>query len=330
MRTIGLAFLAGAAVACAHGASPYDVGFRGPGRLLLVFEEEAGRLLVVHDAKGVHHVAADGPRDARWVGSQRLLIVSEIPPREEYGLPGTRVAAIDLASGAEWAILAEGRHYDPEPSPDGRWLAVGADVGDLGDSDLEIWSLAGELERVAVRHQSLEEPRWRGDGYALVASLLMADPESEAEGGGSYGGASFTWPRLHRLRRDLGDPELLADGDPGGSLAAGGSLALWWDTRGIYARQRRGLVRCDPEGGGCRLVHAPREARRIVDGRPVGPSEAWLLTVEASDALDRRHPDEILRVDLETGEARVVYRAPEGLSLLDIDWIADDRARQQR
>jgi len=317
------ALLTCAALGCAHTSS-YDTGFRGPGRLLLVFEEKAGRLLVVQDADGLRQVAADGPRDARFAGRERLLVVSEVPPLEEYGLPDTRVSLIDLESGDERTLLAAGRHYDPEPSPDGRWLAIGADVGDLGDSDLEIWSLEGEIERIDVRHQSLEEPRWRPDTRALVASILMADPESEAEGGGSYGGTSFTWPRLHRLRRDLGEPELLADGEGPDSLVPGGSLPLWWDEAGIYARQRGGLARCDPHGGGCVLVHATDDTRRIVDGRAVGGGEAWLLTVEAFDAFDRRLPDQILRVDLDSGAGRVVYRSPEGVFLLDIDWVAGE------
>jgi hypothetical protein len=315
-----LALFGCAALGRAQPRSAYDVGFRGPGRLLLVFEAEHERLLVVQDAGGVRRVAADAPRDARWVGRERLLVVSELPPTDGYGLPDTRVVLIDLASGEERALLGVGRHYDPEPSPDGRWLAIGADVGELGDSDLEIWSLEGEVERVAVRHQSVEEPRWRSDGRMLVASVLMADPESQAEAGGSYGSTAFSWPRLHRLRRDLGDPERLADGEAPDSLAPGGSLPLWWSDAGIYARQRRGLVRCDPEGSGCELVHAPGDKRRVVDGRAVG-HEAWLLTVEASDAFDRRLPDEILRVDLHSGQGRVVYRAPEGLFLRDIDWI---------
>jgi hypothetical protein len=315
-----LALLAAGALGCAH-ASPYDVGFEGPGRLLLVFEEQAGRRLVVQDAAGVRVMAAAAARDARFVERDRLLVVSEIPPAEGYGLPDTRVTLFDLTSGGERTLLAKGRHYDPEPSPDGRWLAIGVDAGTLGDSDLEIWSLAGETLRMGIRHQSLEEPRWSPDARGLVASLLMADPEDEAEGGGSYGSTAFTWPRLHRLRRDLGDPELLADGAGPDSLAPGGSLPLWWDETGIYARQRHGLVRCDPDGHGCVLVYATDESRRIVDGRAVGDGEAWLLTVEASDAFDRRLPDEILCVDLASGQGRAVYHAPDGLFLLDIDWI---------
>ena len=57
------------------------------------------------------------------------------------------------------------------------------------------------------------------------------------------------------MRIDLGDPELIHDGVPGGPPAIGGSLPLWWDEQGLYARQRSGLVRCDPTRGGCVTVY---------------------------------------------------------------------------
>lgn len=252
---------------------------------------------------------------------QRVVLVQETPPREEYGLPGTRLALLDLATGEALAVGEPGRHYDAEPSPDGAWLAVSAELGDTGDSTLEIWALADEPERVAHRAQSLEEPRWRPDGRRLAVSVLMADPESDDDRGGAFGGSSFTWPRLHWLRLDLGRPALLHDGDAPGRLAPGGSLALWWDARGLFARQRRGLVRCDVAADHCALVYDPGE-HRVVDGRPVGADAAWLLTLEARDALDRSPPDAIHRLDLSTGRARRMP-LPEGLAVVDLDWIAD-------
>ncbi len=75
--------------------------------------------------------------------------------------------------------------------------------------------------------------------------------------------------------------------------------------------------------GGCALVLASAEKRRVVAGRRVGPREAWLLTVEARDAFDRRLPDEILRVDLESGDVLGRWRTPEGISVTEIDWIGD-------
>ena len=63
--------------------------------------------------------------------------------------------------------------------------------------------------------------------------------------------------------------------------------------------------------------------RRVVDGRPVGAREAWLLTVEATDAFDRRDPDAIVRVDLETGAVLWLWRAPPGVAVQGLDWIGD-------
>ena len=134
-------------------------------------------------------------------------------------------------------------------------------------------------------------------------------------------GTSLHWPRLHVLRRDLGDATLLWDGVDSRGLAPGGSLPLWWDRDGIFARQRQGLVRCRPTGGGCALVFACEASRRIVDGRRVGEGEAWLLTVEARDAFDRSPPDELLRVDLEGGRLLSRWRAPAGTAVVELDWI---------
>jgi hypothetical protein len=294
--------------------------FEGPGRLLLIFERDAERELFVVDPGAARRVAIEAPREARFVHAEELLVVVEVPADEEFRLPKTELRIVELATGRQTALGPPGRHYDPEPSPDGRWLAVGAETAGVGDSDLEIWSL-GERERIATRPQSFEEPRWRHDGVALVASVLMSDPESDEDSGGGMLGTSFSWPRLHRLRRDLGEPVFLWDGDESASLAPGGSLPLWWDESGIFARQRRGLVRCDAIAGSCAMVYAPERERRVVDGRKVGVREAWLLTVAAVDAFDRRQPDEIVRVDLATSQVLGRWRAQEGTVVIEIDWI---------
>lgn len=309
------------ALSCAHAIAGWPP-FAGPGRLLIILERKDGaREIRVIDAQGVHPVRVDAPREARFVHPGTLLVLRELPATQEYGLPETQLLLVDLASSAQEPLGAPGRYYDPAPSPDGRWLAVGVDTPDVGDSDLEIWSLDGRREHVATRHQSFEEPRWRRDGRALAASLLMADPETDDDTGGGMLGTSFTWPRLYRLRRDLSGPTLLWDGDDSQSLAPGGSLALWWDERGIFARQRRGLVRCDATRGGCATVFAPDGGRRVADGCPIGAGEALLLTLPAHDAFDRVQADEILRIDLESGAVAARWHAPRGLAVVGIDWI---------
>jgi hypothetical protein len=310
--------------ACAHLPAPSLPAFEGPGRLLLLIERDGARELAllgeggprVLDARALGGVASQ----VRFLDRDSLLLLLEVASGDEFGLPDHQLRVLALGQRRSHPVGERGRRYDPEPSPDARYLAVGAELPGLGDSDFEIWSLAGEPERIALRHQSLEEPRWSPDGLALVASLLMADPETDEDTGGGFAGTALTWPRMHRLRRDLGDPELIWDGERPETLAPGGSLALWWDARGIWARQNRGLVRCELAARRCALVFAAPEGRRIVDGRAAGADVAWLLGVEARDAFDRQLPDEALRVSLATGELLARWRAPPGTAILDVDW----------
>lgn len=309
--------------ACAHDPAP-SAGpvFGAPGSLLYVTGSDDGSALYVAEGGGSQRVPEVSPLEARWVDRDRILVVEEIPLAEgEYGLPLTRMRIVDRQGRTLTALGEPGRHYDAEPSPDGAWLAVGADAPSLGDSDLEIWELSPPYERVAVRHQSLEEPRWRQDGRALVASVLMADPETDDDTGGGMLGTSFTWPRLHRIRADLGDPTFLWDGPDAESLAPGGSLALWWDGEGIFARQSRGLVRCDAAAGGCALVFDPGPSRRIVDGRRAGAHEAWLLTTPLRDAFDRSPPDRLERIDWDTGRILESHPAPPEGAFRDFDYL---------
>ena len=84
----------------------------------------------------------------------------------------------------------------------------------------------------------------------------------------------------------------------------------------------RGWCAATRRAGAARSCYAPAPERRIVDGRPVGAEDAWLLSVEALDAFDRREPDEILQIDVATGARRAQWRAPAGVAVLDLDWIA--------
>lgn len=312
--------------ACAQGATSgrpaQGLRFEGSGRLLVVFDHaRTGRELVLVERGGARRVEIPAFREVRFAAPDLLVLVLEAPAPDDSGLPATQLALHDLLTASTRRFGPVGRHYDLEPSPDGRYLAVGAERADLGDSDLEIWSLEGDPELLASRPQSLEEPRWRDDGQAIAVALLMQDPEGDDELGGGFGGHALSWPRLHRLRRDLGAPALIFDGAEPGTLAVGGSLPLWWDARGLFARQRAGLVRCDAAQGGCALVFPVEESRRVVDGRPVGPREVWLLTVAASDAFDRREPDAIVRIDLESGAVLSRWRAPPGVAVVDLDWV---------
>jgi len=277
--------------------------------------------LHVHTVNGVRVLPIDEARDARWVDPDTLLVIQELPSVEQPGLPETRMILVHSRTG-EIRHLGEGSgYYDPEPSPDGTLVAVGRDQPTVGDADLEVFDLSADFEKVGSRRQGFEEPRWRPDAKRLVVARMMADPEELSDRGGEMAGTSFVWPRLHILQPDLSPGALIEDSDTPGSIAQGGTLPLWWDEAGIWARQTRGLVRCAPSGG-CALVYTPGEEQRIVDGRKVGDREALLLVVSEGEAFDRRLPDSVHRVDLTTGEGHIVHRTLRAEYLLDIDWIA--------
>lgn len=349
-----------AAFACAspgktlRGSEALDFGFRGPGRLLVIFEDgEREVALVVSDADGARRQRVERPRDARWITPTSMLVLSEEVP-EEFRLPSTHMLEVELDAGPAGIRVLDGprRHYDPEPSPGGEWLAIGVDVAGVGESDLEIWRLWGRgdagrsgrsgesgaarqrdavPERIASRAQTLDEPRWSPDARRLVASHPIPDPiGSDDSLGGGFGGVSFAWSRLFLLRRDLGAPTLMADGATPGHFAAGGTLPLWWSKAGIYARQRIGLVLCTTEEQRCDPVYDPGAERRVVDGRRLfvdsaaGTQPLMALLLVAHADTPRLFASEIHRVDLGTGVGEIVFRAEPETLILDIDWIGTD------
>lgn len=308
--------------------APYDVGFRGPGRLVVLFENAdpaAPRALVVHDRDGARALRVERPRAARWISQSELIVSQELPPDEEYGLPGTQLLRVNADTGRIEPFAPPARWFDAEPDPRGERLAAGVETDDQGASELVLFSLASRGEKpLADAPRALDRPRWSPDGTALVVLQTVADPDgADSETGMSFGGQEVAFPRLFRVAADLtGKLALLRDGDPGGALAPGGSLPLWWDARGVYAKQRRGLVLCDPAGSGCRLVFAPGGELRVYDGRPAGPDEAFLLVREHSADSDSELPQDLYRVRLDSGNGAAIYRAPHDVFLSELDWVA--------
>lgn len=312
----------------AFAPAPYDTGFRGPGRLVILFENAdpaVPRVLVVHDRDGARAIRVDNARAARWISKSALLVSQELAPTEEYGLPSTQLLRVDLESGAIEPFASAARWFDAEPDPRGERLAAGVEVDDQGASELVLFSLASRGEKpLADAPRALDRPRWSPDGAALVVLQTIADPDgADSETGISFGGQEVAFPRLFRLSAALdGKLVLLRDGDPGGPLAPGGSLPLWWDARGVYAKQRRGLVLCDPSGSGCRLAFAPGGERRVVDGRASGPDEALLLVRDHSEQPDTELPQDLYRVHLDSGKGEAIYHAPHDVFLSELDWVA--------
>jgi hypothetical protein len=326
-RLLAVALLAGCAQLGSEREppSPLDFSFDGPGRLVLIWQVPDGEggvsaRLVVHDSDGARALPISGAAEARWLGPDALILSlaarSDDPSR--WGL--TELVVLELERPEPLRLAAPRRHFNLEPSPDRSWLAVGVEVSERGDSDLEIWYVGGEPQVVARRREPFDEPRWSPDGAELIVSRAIQDPEAE-EPSASLGGVGFAWPRLFRVRRDLGAaPILVRDGEPEGHLSPGGSFPLWWDRAGIFARQRRGLVRCDPGERGCVLVYDPGENRRVVDGRKVGDDTALLLVLDTGS--EERLASEIHRVDLATGSRSLAFRTPPSAYVTDIDWTA--------
>ena len=65
--------------------------------------------------------------------------------------------------------------------------------------------------------------------------------------------------------------------------------------------------------------------KRVLNGRPIASGAALLLVLDTRARVRGPTPNEIHRVDLRTGEGSVVYTAPEGLFVTDLDWIDVDR-----
>ncbi len=318
------------ALACPSRAPTerYDAGFRGPGRLVLIFEPadpEVPRAIVVHDADGARALPIEGPRFARWLSPHELLVSREVAADEPYGLPRTELLRVDVSSGRATRIAEPARYFDVEPDPSGERIALGLEVDDQGESDLLVLALDGPRSRpVAGRNQPLDRPRWSPDGASIVILQTIPDPDgADSETALSIAGQTVSWPRLFRVASDLSGPLTpLRDGDPGEALVPGGTLPLFWSARGIHARQRRGLVRCDPAGSGCTPTWRPDADKRVVDARGQGPDAALVLVRDHSQSSDLDLPRELHRVDLGRGEAELVYRTPVDLYIAEIDWIA--------
>jgi hypothetical protein len=305
--------------------SPLAFPFEGPGRLVTIWRVETagGGLesqLVVYDADGALRIPITGAVAARWLDSETLLVSLEVESEDPAAWGLTEIVGLHVDESRLVRLMAPRRHYDFEVSPDRTWLALGVDVNDQGDSDLEIWYLGESPQVVASRREALDAPRWSPDGVELIVSRALQDPDAEtSDTSVSVGSVGLAWPRLFRLRRDLGTSlQPVSDGDGPGRLIGGGSLPLWWDAAGIWARQRRGLVRCDPGGEGCDLIYSPGEDRRVLEGRRVGADEALLLVMQVESR--ERLATEVHRVSLVPGAGSAVFQLPPGSRLSGLDW----------
>ncbi|MFQ5697261.1 MAG: hypothetical protein ACE5IL_03125 [Myxococcota bacterium] len=323
------------ALSCAHRPPdvrevvPRDLQAPQSGRLAVIWqipddEDELHAELFVYDAKGAEPIPMAGASEVRWTGPDSLLLALDAISEDPSAWGASEIVSLELAPRALRRLLPARRWFNLEPSPDRRWLAIGEQLDDRGESEIQVRFLGRDLPVVARRRFAGDEPRWSPDGRELVVARTLQDPDAPTnETSASLGGVGLAWPRLFRLRRDLVGPRSpIADGAPGEPLVAGGTLPLWWDSRGIWARQRRGLVRCEPARDarevGCHAIYDPGPGRRVLDGRPLGRSEALLLVLDT--ASDERLASEIHTVDLERGLGLAIVRAPQGVYVSDLDW----------
>jgi hypothetical protein len=324
-----VAALAALALGAACGDAnrdPLALGFAGPGRLAVLWElpgpaGEPERALVIYDREGARRIAADSPQSVRFLSRASMLVALEAPAARPEDWGRSRLALLDVESAALRPFGEVRRWFDPEPAPDGRLLAVAVQVSEQGDSELEIWGLDAEPERLAVRPEPLDEPHFSPDGFDLVAARsVQGAGDDDGEGGPSFAGIEVPMPRLFRLRRDLiGPARMLADGVSADASAPGGTLPLWWDARGIYARQAGALVRCAPRGEGCQPVWAPPAERFLADARPFGERGAILALADSSNSRERS-PTELRVLELESGDDEVLHAPRPGRLILDLDW----------
>ncbi len=309
----------GLALSCAAPVAPWYEVDPGEGKLLLIreFAEKSGRrtVLEVHTRAGTLIPDIERPLRARWIDANTLLVHVRTDDSTSSNASSSRLVRYDLSSKEATALPFAERPYDLEPSPTGARLAWGREAESSRARSFEVRSLAPSFSRLGSRSRGFKDPRWRPDGQQLVASLAVGALEAQ--------GVSSTTapPRLHLLSPKLGEMRFLEDSDQPGRLEPGGTRPLWWDSKGIWARQDRGLVRCDPSGG-CELVYRPEMDRQVAGGRPVGGGEALLLLVTKEAAALQRAPDAIHRVNLDTGEGQPAYLLEPGESFTDIDWIS--------
>ena len=248
----------------AAGPEP-ALSFPGPGRLAVVWhvgepDDPLDRHLVVYDEGGAHRLAVEQPREVRWLGVDELLVLQELP-----AVPGEfavgRLLRVPLGGAPPAPLLEPRRYYNAEPAPGGSSFAVGVETSDQGESELETWSLRGaEPVRLGRLPHNLDEPRFSPDGDMLVVARMVA-PDAEEGFGLSIGGVALPWPRLFAIGSDLaGALTSIHDAGRDAPPVAGGSLPLWWDAAGVYARQRSGTPGNFPRNG-CQAQNVIRRER---------------------------------------------------------------------
>ncbi|HVN40582.1 MAG TPA: hypothetical protein VMW19_20645 [Myxococcota bacterium] len=209
-----------------------------------------------------------------------------------------------------------------EPSPDGNWVLLER-YDSKGLQGIQVRSLDGF--RLRTDHP---EPTGRDTG-SLGTSPVWSPDESRfalALNAPNLSKPGRLYPRLAIVSRDTTGYTRVPDSPPGKDPVQGGVIPLFWKKDGIYVRTTTigsGVLRCDPEGSGCVGVYSPGENRMVLEGREVAGDKALLLVKDFTVNPLEARASEIHEVNLIIGEGRVLFRAPDGVFLSDLDWVGD-------
>jgi len=272
----------------------------------------SNRTIVITTNAGSRQIDLEGVAHARWLSTGNLLVQQRF--RDASGAIENRLIQVDQSGAVIEELSAENKLSAPEPSPDGRWLAVlrynEKGFAGLAIKDLHIKSkTVNEYDKNLIRY-NLSNPVWDLDSSRLAVALWSPDKKGRL------------WPLLAVLTRDRNSIEYPVGDSIEDQSEPSGITPLFWSNNGIYAKSDRGLLKCALHHGGCELIYDPGKHRSILDGTLGVNGHAFLLVRDLQlDPLEAR-AKEIHDVDLLNGSGSLLVRAPDDLFISSIDWKA--------
>ncbi len=248
-------------------APELEVPYKGPGTLATVWvlkgpTSKSTHLVVTKDGASRELPPIENVMGVRWRNEGELIVAAS--PES-----GWRTLLVSVDTGTVSTLIDDEGSGDATPSPDGRWIAIiGSDRPTKSPSTkLEIRDLnaAGKLVASHVLPPELPYSRlgplvwfgaWSPDSEQIALSV---DIRSTIQ-------RTF-WPTLCVIRRaSVGPVECFEEG----ASEPGGVRPLFWNSRGIYARSARGLLRCTPSASSCTLIYPSEKSRFFVTGTSIG------------------------------------------------------------
>lgn len=289
--------------------SAIELPHPGNGKLAAILQSGYDRpaepaLLVIRTATESYASPLPHPQMARWRSPSELIVQSHDRPVRAGS--GARISRVDT-SGRELAELLDRQALSsPQPSPDGKRLALTRTTS--GEGRLEVYELGDGASELGA-------PR-TFDVSPIYALAWSPDATRIALGIGVVERTGKESSRLHILDVASGTVRKVEDGG-----RENGVQPLFWTPQGLFVRSADGILRCEPDRGGCEPVYDPSQSRgRVLRGTPVAENKAWVLVVDPTrDPLEMRG-NELHEVDLVKGGGKRLLHLPDGFFLQDIDW----------